>query len=191
MSDYERAAERIWDSPPHTTKEEIAAILREEFPPAPDVAALREAILSFCAKEQWAVKEWKDQPHIKSLFDLAAILREKFPTDSGSKLLQAIVDGSQLCLDEPKWRLPEEVCKMILQATGEEPNLVLVRQPAPAPDVTALREALEWYADVEHYKRGGSITNPGGKDFIAVMADYGGYARAALLRSEPKEESHE
>jgi len=32
MSNYERAAERIWDSPPHTTKEEIAAILREEFP---------------------------------------------------------------------------------------------------------------------------------------------------------------
>jgi hypothetical protein len=32
MSDYERAAERIWDSPPHTTKEEIAAILREEVP---------------------------------------------------------------------------------------------------------------------------------------------------------------
>jgi len=43
-----------------------------------------------------------------------------------------------------------------------------------------LREALEWYAKVEHYKKDGSIMNPGGQDFIPVLGDFGGYARAAL-----------
>lgn len=39
-----------------------------------------------------------------------------------SKLYAEIVSGSQLCLDEPKWRLPQEVCDLICKTVMPMPE---------------------------------------------------------------------
>jgi len=35
-----------------------------------DLAAARKAIATFCAESEWAAPSWKEQPHIKALFDI-------------------------------------------------------------------------------------------------------------------------
>jgi hypothetical protein len=39
-------------------------------------AKLRDAISAFCAGASWSHAEWKNQPHIKPLFDLANVQDE-------------------------------------------------------------------------------------------------------------------
>jgi hypothetical protein len=48
-----------------------------------DNARLREAINAFCSGQAWADESWKNQPHIKALFDLSnSIIAESSPQNN-------------------------------------------------------------------------------------------------------------
>lgn len=65
-------------------------------------AKLREAIRAFCAAESWAAPEWRAQPHIKVLYDIAALRsepKEKPPltADAVIRELNAHLEDDDMC----------------------------------------------------------------------------------------------
>lgn len=68
-SKWENEARRYCQNANYWREEGKKAMARE--------AKLREAIRAFCAAESWAAPEWRAQPHIKVLYDIAALREEE------------------------------------------------------------------------------------------------------------------
>jgi hypothetical protein len=108
-------------------QERLQRLIDARQPPAPEDVEIKLALYAgyWQGVADGTAHESSDETARKCVDELRALLAHA-PRGDGceekARLYDEIIAGSQLCLDDPKWRLPETVCDLVAKTMTMPPE---------------------------------------------------------------------